>query len=82
MADFWVITALEEILKHVNVIVSSKWVNGTIPEAEGLGLLDLVKEINNNTKRLAGGDITIYSEDKKVINGVFNEIYKESKRTQ
>ena len=35
-----------------------------------------------NTKHLTRGEITIYSDNEKVINGVLNEIDKESKCTQ
>ena len=59
IAAFWVIAALEERGKCVNRVTSSKWVNSATPEAEGLGLLNLVKEINNNTKHLTEGEITI-----------------------
>ena len=46
MAAYWVITILEESGKYSNNISSSNWVNGAIPAAEGLGLLNLIKEIN------------------------------------
>ena len=82
MEAFWVITTLEERGNHVNEITSSKWGNEATPEAEWLGLLNLVKETNNKTKRLTGGKIKTHSDKKKVINGVLNEINKERKYTQ
>ena len=68
--------------KTCNDIASSQWVNGAIPEAEGLGLLNLVKEINKNKKYLARGDFVIYSDNKKATNSVLNEVDEERKCVQ
>ena len=57
MAAFWVISTLKEKGKHGNDITSSKWVNEATPVAKGLGLLNLVKQINNKTKHLTGGKL-------------------------
>ena len=57
VAAFWVITTLKERGKCFNYITSSNWVNGAIPVAEGLCLLNLLKEINNKTKQVTGGKI-------------------------
>ena len=59
VAAVWVITALEERGKHVNKMASSKWVNVATPAAEGLGLLNLVKETNKNAKHSTEDEITI-----------------------
>ena len=52
--------------------------NDVVPTAEGIGLLNLIKEINNQTKHMIGGKIIIYSDNKKVINGVIAKATKES----
>ena len=49
---------------------------------ETLGMLNLVREINDKTKHLTRGKITTCSDNKNVINGVLNEIDKLSKCTQ
>ena len=73
IVDFWVITTFIERVKHVSNGTSSQRVNGAISEAWGLGLLNLVKETNNNTKHLTGREIKIYSDKKKVINACKSE---------
>ena len=52
--------------------------NGVVSAAEGIGLLNLIKEINNQTNHMIGGEIIIYSDNKKVINGMLAEAMKES----
>ena len=46
MTAYWIIITLEESGKYVKAITSIKLVNGTIPEVEGLGILNLVRETN------------------------------------
>ena len=46
----WIVTTVEERGKHVNEIMSTKWVKGATRVAEGLSMLNLVKEINDKTK--------------------------------
>jgi len=82
MAAYWVITILEESGKYSNNISSSNWVNGAIPAAEGLGLLNLIREINTKTKEISTGEIVIYCDNRKIINGVVSEVCKESFFTQ
>jgi len=78
IAAYWLITTLEESRKYSNNISSSNWVNGAIPAAEGLGLLNLIREINTKTKHISIGEIVIYCDNRKIIKGVVSEVYKES----
>ena len=78
MAVYWVVTILDKRGKYTNNILLSKWTNGVVSMAEGLGLLNLIEEINNKTNHIIGGKIIIYSDNKKVINGVMAEAMKES----
>ena len=55
---------------------------GATLAAEGLGMLNLVKEINNKTKHLIGGKIKTHFDNKKVIKSMLNETKKESKCAQ
>ena len=78
IAAYWIVTTLDERGKYTNNISLSKWTNGTVLAVEGLGLLNLIKKINNKTKDMIGGEIIIYSDNKKVINSVLAEAMKES----
>ena len=78
MAAYWVITTVDEAEKYTNAITSSKWINGTIPAAEGLGLYNLIKEINSKTRHITGGEIIVYSDNKRIINEVIAPVEKES----
>jgi len=49
MAAYWIVTTLDEAEKYTDAITSSKWIHGAIPIAEGLGLYNLIKEINSQT---------------------------------
>ena len=53
-----------------------------VPAAEGLGLLNLIKEINQNIKHITEGKIIIHLDNKKIINGILLEEIKESQCTQ
>jgi len=65
IAAYWVVTTLDERGKYTNNILSSKRTNEAVPTAEGIGLLNLIKEINNQTKHMIEGKIIIYSDNKK-----------------
>jgi len=43
-----------------------------------LGLYNLIKEINSKTRHLTGGEITVYSDNKCIINEVMAPVEKES----
>ena len=74
MAAIWVFITLEERVKHVNGITSTKQIKGATLAAKGISILKLVKEINNKTKHLTGEKIKTYSDDKQVINSVLTEL--------
>ena len=52
--------------------------NRSVPAAEGIRLLNSIKEIDKQTKHMTEGKITIYSNNKKVIKGVMVKETKES----
>jgi len=56
----------------------TKWISGQTPVAEGVGILNLMCEINKKTSHLESGAITVYFDMKKIVNEVQNEIVKES----
>ena len=82
MAAYQIITTLDKHGKYTNTISSSKQTNRVVLAVEGLRLLNLIKEINQNTKYITGGEIIIYSDNKKIINSVLLEEMKESQYTQ
>ena len=49
---------------------------GATLTAEGLGMLNLVKEVNNKTKHLIGGKIKTCFDNKKLIKSMLNETEK------
>ena len=53
-------------------MTSTKWVKSSILAAEGIGMLNLVKEINEKTKHVIGVKIKTHSDDEKVIKTVLN----------
>ena len=57
---------------------STKWISGQTLVAEGVGILNLICKINKKTSHLELGAITVYSDIKKIVNEVQNEIVKES----
>ena len=78
MAVCWVVTTLENELRWVGNMHSTKWISGQTPVAEGIGILNLISEINKKTSHLESGAITVYSDMKKIVKEVQNEIVKES----
>ena len=61
---------------------TTEWNNGQIPAGEGLGMLDLIKNISKNTKYLQTGGIVIYNDNKKLIKEIEKKVSKESDCTQ
>ena len=78
MAAYWIVTRLDETGKQTNNISLSKWTNRLVPAAEGIGLLNLIKEINKQIKHIIDGEITIYFDNKKVIKELMVKETKES----
>ena len=50
--------------------------------AEGIGVLNLIKEINSKTSHLQHNEIVIYSDMRKIVNESQIEITKESQCTR
>jgi len=82
MVAFWIITTVENQVYETGEVTSSKWAIGQTPVAEGIGVLNLVKDINNKTQHLASGEITVYTDMKKVVKEVYKNIKKESQCLQ
>ena len=59
-------------------MTSTKGVKGPTPAAEGLGMLNLVKEVNDKTNHLIGGKRKTYFDYKKFIKIMLNETEKLS----
>ena len=67
MVTHWVVSTENNNEEWIGGIQNTQWSDGLIPAGEGLGLLDLIKNINNNVKHLTEGEITIYNDNKKLI---------------
>ena len=78
MAAFWVITTLENQVQNIGSVSSSKQVLGQTPIAEGVGVLNLIKDINNKTKHIELGEIVVYIDIKKIVKEVTRKFEKES----
>ena len=78
----WAATAAEERGSHANDLASTEWVKGAMPAVKGLGMLNLVKEVNNKTKHSTGEKTKTYLGSKKVIKSTLNENDEESKRAK
>ena len=57
---------------------TTEWKDGQIPVGEGLGMLNLIKNISKNTKCLQTGGIVIYNDNKKLIKEIGKKVLKES----
>ena len=79
MAAVWIATIAEKRGKHVNETTLTKWMKGATPEAKGLGMLNLVKEINNKTKHLTGEKIKTHSDNKKVTKVCQTKLIRKAK---
>lgn len=82
IATHWIISTKDNEVEHSGGVRSTEWNVGLIPAGEGIGLLELVKNVNKNTKHLNDGEITIYNDNKKLINEIHKEVMKESECTQ
>ena len=78
IAVYWVITTSENEPRCAGNIYSTKWISGQTPVAEGVRILNILREINKKTSHLELEDITVYSDMKKIINEVRYKIIKES----
>ena len=78
MGGHWIVTdeKNEEILD--NTIYHKAWRNNTIKGAEAIVLLELVTMLHKRGKNITRGKITIAIDNRKVHNGVINEIVKAS----
>jgi hypothetical protein len=69
---------MDEQVKSMRYISSSKWGEGQTPKAEGIGVLNLIKEIHTKTAHINTESIVVYSDMKTIITEVRKEIVKES----
>ena len=67
LATYWIVTTKQNEVELDGGVETTKWGNGMIAAGEGIGLLDLIKNIVTNTKDLDSGEITIYNNNKKLI---------------
>ena len=67
---------MEERGKHINELTLAKGVKGPTPAAEGIGMLNLVKEVNDKTKHLIGGKRKTHFDYKKVVKSMLNKTEK------
>ena len=82
MAMRWIISTKNNEEDIVRGVQTTEQNDGQIPAGEGLGMLDLIKNISKNTKYLQTGGIVIYNDNKKLIREIEKEVSKESDYTQ
>ena len=82
LATYWIVTTKQNKVELDGGVETTKWGNGMIAAGEGIGLLDLIKNIVTNTKDLDSGEITIYNDNKKLIREIDKIVKKESDCTQ
>ena len=78
MSACWIITSLDNRNHVEGNIHSSQWEIGQIPTAEGLGVCNLIKEINHKCSHISRGNIIIYMDNKKILKGCANDIVKDN----
>ena len=78
MVAWWVITTMDEQVKFTGHVSSSNWGAGQTPVAEGIGVLNLIKEIRAKTDHMSSGSIVVYSDMKTIVNEVRKEFVKDS----
>ena len=69
---------MDEQVKITGHVSSSNWAAGQTPVAEGIGVLNLIKEIRAKTDHMSSGSIVVYSDMKTIVNEVRKEIVKDS----
>jgi len=78
MAAAWVITTLDNNERIEGSMYSSQWANGQVPVAEGLGVCNLIWEINAKCRNISRGEIVIDFDHKMIHKRCQNDIDKES----
>ena len=82
MLAHWIITTLKNKLRIEKNISSSKWANRVLPAAEGIGIVNLIKNIAKNTTYLNSGEIIVSADNKKIINGIASKRLREIQHDQ
>ena len=82
MTASWIVTTNECKPRCYYTIKNNMQMSGQTLVAEGIGVLNLIKEINSKTSHLQHNEIVIYSDMRKIVNESQIEITKESQCTR
>ena len=67
LATHWIVRTSDNNIEVNGSIESKSFSDGMIHTSEAIGTLDLIKNINENTKHMSSGEVTLCINSKKVL---------------
>ena len=82
LATHWILTTLEKEVDVTGGVCDDQWDDGLMPSGEGVGILELIKQLVKNTASVDSGELIMFADNKYAVKGYYDEKNKESDCTR